>query len=63
MLAANLGDDADTTGAVYGQLSGAYYGIEGIPNHWRERIAMQATIRAFADALYAHAGNLDGSKL
>ncbi|EAX47887.1 hypothetical protein TcarDRAFT_1576 [Thermosinus carboxydivorans Nor1] len=27
MLAVNLGDDADTTGAVYGQLAGAYYGV------------------------------------
>jgi ADP-ribosyl-[dinitrogen reductase] hydrolase len=31
LLAVNLGDDADTTGAVYGQLAGAYYGEEGIP--------------------------------
>jgi len=31
LLAANLGDDADTTGAVYGQLGDAYYGVEGIP--------------------------------
>jgi ADP-ribosyl-[dinitrogen reductase] hydrolase len=25
-MAVNLGDDADTTGAVYGQLAGAFYG-------------------------------------
>ena len=30
----NLGDDADTVGAVYGGLSGAWYGIEAIPNKW-----------------------------
>lgn len=30
LLAVNLGDDADTTGAVYGQLAGAYYGENGI---------------------------------
>ena len=30
----NLGDDADTVGAVYGGLSGAWYGIEAIPNEW-----------------------------
>lgn len=35
LLAVNLGDDADTTGAVYGQLAGAYYGIDGIPATWR----------------------------
>jgi ADP-ribosyl-[dinitrogen reductase] hydrolase len=27
LLAVNLGDDADTTGAVYGQIAGAYYGM------------------------------------
>src|SRR5581483_1540192 len=37
LLAANLGDDADTTAAVYGQLAGAYYGEGGIPARWRER--------------------------
>ena len=31
LLAVNLGDDADTTGAVYGQIAGAFYGEEGIP--------------------------------
>jgi len=31
LLAVNLGNDADTTGAIYGQLAGAYYGVEGIP--------------------------------
>ena len=36
----NLGDDADTTGAIYGQVAGAYYGYEGIPAAWRSRIAI-----------------------
>ena len=31
LLAVNLGDDADTTGAVYGQLAGAFWGESGIP--------------------------------
>ena len=34
LLAVNLGEDADTTGAVYGQLAGAYYGRRGIPQRW-----------------------------
>jgi len=42
LLAVNLGDDADTTGAVYGQLAGAYYGAEDIPAAWRERLAALA---------------------
>ena len=39
LLAVNLGDDADTVGAVTGQLAGARYGLEGIPATWRARLA------------------------
>ena len=38
LLAANLGDDADTVAAVTGQLAGALYGLSGIPDRWRERV-------------------------
>ncbi len=39
MLAAvNLGDDTDTTGAIFGQIAGACYGAESIPRAWRERV-------------------------
>ena len=31
VLAANLGGDADTVGAVTGQLAGALYGVGGMP--------------------------------
>jgi ADP-ribosylglycohydrolase len=51
LRAVNLGDDADSTGAVYGQVAGAYYGATGIPTEWRERLAMRATIEQLADAL------------
>jgi ADP-ribosyl-[dinitrogen reductase] hydrolase len=34
LLAVNLGEDADTTGAIYGQLAGAFYGQSGIPKSW-----------------------------
>ena len=37
--AVNLGDDADTTGAVCGQLAGAYWGESGIPQEWRDGLA------------------------
>jgi ADP-ribosylglycohydrolase len=39
LWAVNLGDDADTTGAVCGQLAGAYWGEEGIPVEWWEGLA------------------------
>jgi ADP-ribosyl-[dinitrogen reductase] hydrolase len=52
LLAVNLGDDADTTGAVYGQLAGAYYGAEGIPKAWRDTLAHRELIVALADKLF-----------
>jgi ADP-ribosylglycohydrolase len=58
LLAVNLGDDADTTGAVYGQLAGAHHGEAGIPAEWRERIVMSDRIASFADRLFA-AASLD----
>ena len=48
LLAVNLGDDADTTGAVYGQIAGAYYGYDGIPEEWRQRIANGVVIERLA---------------
>ncbi len=39
LRAVNLGDDADTTGAVCGQLAGAYWGESGIPAPWLEGLA------------------------
>ena len=32
-MAVNLGDDTDTTAAVFGQIAGSFYGIEGIPEY------------------------------
>jgi ADP-ribosyl-[dinitrogen reductase] hydrolase len=51
LLAVNLGGDADTTGAVYGQLAGAVYGEHGIPGEWRARLALRDTICDLADRL------------
>ena len=48
----NLGEDADTTGAVYGQIAGAHYGVESIPAAWRERLTMSAEITSMADSLH-----------
>jgi ADP-ribosylglycohydrolase len=53
LAAVNLGDDADTTAAIYGQLAGARYGVEGIPPRWRERVLHADAITGFADALLA----------
>jgi ADP-ribosyl-[dinitrogen reductase] hydrolase len=39
LKAVNLGDDADTTGAICGQLAGAYWGELYIPDHLRTGLA------------------------
>jgi ADP-ribosyl-[dinitrogen reductase] hydrolase len=53
LCAVNLGNDADTTGAVYGQLAGAYYGALGIPENWRNILARRDEIQSLADRLHA----------
>jgi ADP-ribosyl-[dinitrogen reductase] hydrolase len=55
LLAVNLGDDADTTGAVYGQIAGAYYGASAIPAGWIEKLAMRELIEGLADRLAVQA--------
>lgn len=55
LLAVNLGDDADTTGAIFGQLAGAYYGVAAIPSAWQERLAHREMIEGFATRLFARA--------
>lgn len=52
LAAANLGDDADTTAAVCGQIAGAFYGSAGVPPEWLDRLALQPEIRSLADRLY-----------
>jgi len=52
LLAANLGDDADTTAAVCGQIAGAHYASAGIPEDWTAKLALRAQIKDFADRLY-----------
>ena len=47
-MAANLGDDADTTGAVFGQIAGAYYGVDEIPARWRMMVALREKIESLA---------------
>jgi ADP-ribosyl-[dinitrogen reductase] hydrolase len=51
ILAANLGDDADTVAAITGQLAGALYGWSTIPKEWLARLTMQGRIIGMATAL------------
>lgn len=52
LMAVNLGDDADTTGAIFGQLAGAYYGLEKIPRKWRAKIAKRDLLLEYSKNLH-----------
>lgn len=53
LAAVNLGGDADTVGAVTGQLAGRIYGYEGIPQAWRDVLWDHDRLISAADDLYA----------
>ena len=53
LMAVNLGFDADTYGAIYGQLVGAFYGEDGIPEEWRKVLAGRDLITSLAERLFA----------
>jgi ADP-ribosyl-[dinitrogen reductase] hydrolase len=52
LKAANLGDDADTTAAICGQIAGAHYGVSGIPMEWLDKLVMRREIEDLAAKLY-----------
>lgn len=54
----NLGDDADTVGAIYGQLAGAYYGVDDIPESWRSKCSLTPLIELFATELLSLAESM-----
>ncbi len=57
LMAANLCGDADTTGAVYGQIAGAIYGLSGINKDWLDLLAKRELIeRACTRLWYAFLG-------
>jgi ADP-ribosyl-[dinitrogen reductase] hydrolase len=51
LKAVNLGHHSDATGAVYGQLAGAFYGEKGIPTHWLDRLSKRNLIKYYATVL------------
>jgi len=52
--AVNLGDDADTTAAICGQIAGAYYGVDDIPEDWLNKLTMKEEIEEMAVKLHEH---------
>ncbi len=52
LKAANLGNDANTTAAICGQVAGAFYGESGIPVLWLKKLVMRDDISSIAEKLY-----------
>jgi ADP-ribosyl-[dinitrogen reductase] hydrolase len=51
LSAANLGEDADTTAAIAGQIAGALYGLSAIPETWRAKLLWRDRILASGESL------------
>ena len=49
IAAVNLGGDADTIGAVYGQIAGAFYGFDAIPERWLHAIKVREKVAELID--------------
>ncbi len=59
LKAVNLGDDADSVGAVAGQLAGARYGLSAIPQIWLDALIQKTEIERIGRTLF-HAGETLG---
>lgn len=53
LCAVNLGNDADTVGAIFGGIAGAFYGIEQIPQKWVSGLESGETVEAVVEGLVA----------
>ncbi len=63
LKAVNLGEDADTVGAIYGQLAGALYGFKGIPGKWRNQLCEFDLLLNLADGLLDLSESSEGPKV
>ena len=58
----NLGDDADSVGAVAGQLAGSRYGLTGIPQNWLDVLIHRERIEAIGHQLFDASINETGGR-
>ena len=56
IAAVNLGGDADSIGAVFGQIAGAYYGFDGIPERWLAAVKDRQKIDELIEGLIRRKG-------
>lgn len=54
LMAVNLGEDADTVGAVCGQIAGALYGMSSIPTEWLDVLSWKEKLITIGTQLYEH---------
>lgn len=52
MKIANFAGDADTVGAVFGQLAGGIVGLDGLPQDWLEKIVKRDELLDLAKRLF-----------
>jgi len=53
LYAVSLGGDTDTIGAMAGAISGAYHGVEAIPDEWKSRLEAREYIEKLAEKLWS----------
>lgn len=61
LLAVNLGDDADTVGAIHGQLAGTLYGRSGIPESWLAHLHDTRMIEDLAAGIAERVGTFESA--
>ncbi len=52
LYAISLGGDTDTIGAMTGAISGAYHGVEAIPERWKSRLERRDYIEELSEKLW-----------
>ncbi|KAL8868713.1 MAG: hypothetical protein Q9174_004806 [Haloplaca sp. 1 TL-2023] len=57
LKAVNLGEDADTVGAIYGGLAGAFYGVETLPQTWTRGLQAKGKIDDVVEGVVKLASN------
>jgi ADP-ribosylglycohydrolase len=63
LAAVNLGDDTDTTAAIYGQLAGAYYGYKNLPKKWVEQVYAKKFIEQLSKWIAYEGENWKGTEV
>ncbi|CAF1578441.1 unnamed protein product [Adineta ricciae] len=62
LAAVNIGDDTDTTAAIYGELAGAVYGIHKLPERWLKKLFERKFIMTVAKGLYVYGKKHDNGQ-